>query len=261
MQKTHSRCGECGASEGGVRIQMAVFLTVWVILVVCVGGGWVWYRQIWPARPPQAMERSAKLSARDRDYAEEQYQLGLAHAEGRGVVQDDVLALRCYRNAADRGHARAQYQLGRMLGQGRGVTRDYDKAVAWYRRAAEQNLAEAQYYLCLMHEKGWGVSHDMDQALDWCRKSAAQRYVLAQNHLGLVAEEGWYGVPVDYAESAKWYRMTAENGDAWAQFKLGQFYRDGKGVPADPHEAARWLRLSAAQGNGEAQKALADAGL
>lgn len=260
MRKTYSRCGESVASGGGVRFQLLVFLAIWAIFALCVAGGLAWYRQVRPDRPFPADGSPAKSSAKEEGYAEAQYQLGLAHAEGRGVAQDDVLALRCFRNAADRGHAPAQHQLGRMLAQGRGVTRDYDKAVAWYRRAADQNLAEAQYYLCLMYEKGWGVSHDMDQALDWCRKSAAQGYVLAQNHLGLVAEEGWYGRPVDYAEAAKWYRITAENGDAWAQLKMGQFYRDGKGVPADPQEAVRWFRRSADQGNGEAQQALADAG-
>ena len=37
------------------------------------------------------------------------------------------------------------------------------------------------------------------------------------------------GVPEDYAEAAKWYRMAAEQGDAGAQFKLAGLYSRGYG--------------------------------
>lgn len=48
----------------------------------------------------------------------------------------------------------------------------------------------------------------------------------------------------------------AENGDANAQFELGQMYADGLGVPEDDSEAVRWYRLAADQGNANAQGTL-----
>jgi TPR repeat protein len=54
------------------------------------------------------------------------------------------------------------------------------------------------------------------------------------------------GVPQDYAEAIKWYRKAAEQGDARAQFNLGNMFRTGKGVPQDYVEAHRWLNLAAA---------------
>ena len=34
----------------------------------------------------------------------------------------------------------------------------------------------------------------------------------------------------DLKEAAKWYRLTAEQGDAYAQFELGQMYESGEGL-------------------------------
>ena len=34
----------------------------------------------------------------------------------------------------------------------------------------------------------------------------------------------------DYKEAVKWFRLAAEQGDAFAQFKLGGMYLMGKGV-------------------------------
>ena len=38
------------------------------------------------------------------------------------------------------------------------------------------------------------------------------------------------GVPQDYKEATKWYRLAAEQGDASAQTKLGYMYDHGQGV-------------------------------
>ena len=38
------------------------------------------------------------------------------------------------------------------------------------------------------------------------------------------------GVPQDYAEALKWYRLAAEQGDSAAQFELGIAYSAGEGV-------------------------------
>ena len=45
----------------------------------------------------------------------------------------------------------------------------------------------------------------------------------------------------------------AEQGDAYAQFKLGRMYRKGKGVPQDDKTAVKWYKLAAEQGYANAQ--------
>ena len=61
------------------------------------------------------------------------------------------------------------------------------------------------------------------------------------------------GVPQDYKEAVKWYRLAAEQGDATAQYNLGIMYDNGQGVPQDYKEAIKWYRLAAEQGNAKAQ--------
>ena len=48
-------------------------------------------------------------------------------------------------------------------------------------------------------------------------------------------------------------RVLAEQGDAVAQFNLGLIYLDGLGVTPDYIEARRWWRASAEQGSADAQ--------
>ena len=52
------------------------------------------------------------------------------------------------------------------------------------------------------------------------------------------------GVPHDYAEAVKWYRLAAAQGDAVAQYNLGVMYDNGKGVPQDHAKAMKWYRLT-----------------
>jgi uncharacterized protein len=53
------------------------------------------------------------------------------------------------------------------------------------------------------------------------------------------------GVPQDYAEAAKWYRLAAEQGSASAQNTLGTMYHGGIGVSQDYAEAVKSYRLAA----------------
>ncbi len=59
--------------------------------------------------------------------------------------------------------------------------------------------------------------------------------------------------PVPILSPVEDLRARAEQGDAKAQYSLGDMYRDGKGVTKDSAEAVKWYRKSADQGNVEAQ--------
>jgi len=61
------------------------------------------------------------------------------------------------------------------------------------------------------------------------------------------------GVPQNYAEAMKWYRLAADQGQARAQSGLGGMYASGQGVPKNDAEAIKWFRLAANQGNATAQ--------
>jgi len=48
----------------------------------------------------------------------------------------------------------------------------------------------------------------------------------------------------DYATALREFRPLAEQGDANAQFNLGQMYRKGEGVPQDDRTAVKWYGLA-----------------
>jgi TPR repeat protein len=61
---------------------------------------------------------------------------------------------------------------------------------------------------------------------------AEQGDASAQYNLGVMYANG-YGVPQDYAEAVRWYRLAAGQGNAKAQYNLGLMYYNGEGVPQD----------------------------
>lgn len=74
----------------------------------------------------------------------------------------------------------------------------------------------------------------------------------AQFHLGVAYYHG-DGVPQDYDESLRWYRLAAEQGYASAQFTLGGFYALGQIVPQDYILALMWMSLAATRAHGDSR--------
>jgi TPR repeat protein len=62
-------------------------------------------------------------------------------------------------------------------------------------------------------------------------------------------------VPQDYNEAAKWFRLSAEQGDTVAQTSLGKMYYDGKGVKQDRVYAHMWWNIASSLGNKTSVKA------
>ena len=98
---------------------------------------------------------------------------------------------------------------------------------------------------------------DYSEAVKWYRKSAEQGNASAQYSLGWMYRNG-YGVDKDYGEAVRWYRKSAEQGNSYGQNGLGYMYRNGYGVDKDYTEAVRWYRKSAEQGNSYAQDSFGD---
>ena len=57
----------------------------------------------------------------------------------------------------------------------------------------------------------------------------------------------------DYANAFAGFKKLAEQGNAEAQFSLGEMYMGGKSVARDDREAVSWLRKAADQGYASAQ--------
>ena len=112
--------------------------------------------------------------------------------------------------------------------------------------------AAAQYNLGVMYHHGTGVPKDYAEAVKWWRLAAEQGFARAQSNLGVMYANG-EGVAQDYDEAMRLYRLAAEQGLARAQHNLGNMYENGRGVAVDDAEALRWYRLAAEQGLADAQ--------
>jgi TPR repeat protein len=88
-----------------------------------------------------------------------------------------------------------------------------------------------------------------EDALVWYRKSAEQGYASAQYKLGFIYNRGDLGVSKDEAKAAYWYRKAAIQGHEFAEVILGSMYSEGRGVAKDETQAISWYRKAAAQGN------------
>ena len=99
-------------------------------------------------------------------------------------------------------------------------------------QSAEAGDTPAQFLLGLRYGTGDGVPLDYQQSAYWFRKAAEQGLSPAQYLLGGQYEKG-QGVPQDYEQAANWYRKAAKQGYVEAQSNLGHMYFNGQGVPRD----------------------------
>ncbi|MGI2169584.1 sel1 repeat family protein [Shewanella sp. MF05960] len=91
---------------------------------------------------------------------------------------------------------------------------------------AKQGDADAQFLLGLMYLSGRFVSQDTNAGLTWVTQAAAQNHIKAQQTVADLAFEGKL-FPRDLALAEKWYLVMAEQGDKWANFRLGFIYSAG----------------------------------
>ena len=91
---------------------------------------------------------------------------------------------------------------------------------------------------------------DLAASVELLKNRAAQGEAEAQSALGFKYVTG-EGVPQDYTEALKWYRLAAAQGIAIAQSSLGLMYYEGRGVPQDYVQAHKWFNLAAANSTGK----------
>ena len=130
---------------------------------------------------------------------------------------------------------------------------DYATALEEWMPLAKGGNPDAQFNIGLMYFKGRGVPQDYQETMRWYRLAAEQGFAQAQYNLGVMYVKG-EGVPKDYKEAERWYRLAAEQGYKQAQYLLGMLYETGdEGIPQDDLEAVKWYQSAAEQGHAQAQ--------
>ncbi|AWY42740.1 sel1 repeat family protein [Pseudomonas putida] len=192
-----------------------------------------------PARAAQAILMAAREGLVDA-----QALLGQILLDGRGIAQDQPLALRWFDIAARQGHLMARNMLGRCYEHGWGCAADASLAARHYRVAADAGLDWAMYNYANLLATGRGVGEDQEQALDLYRRAAELGHAKSMNLLGRYLEEGRV-CPADAKAARDWYRRSAVGGDFRGQFSYAAVLADEGNI----EEALVWLHKALADGN------------
>ena len=89
------------------------------------------------------------------------------------------------------------------------------------------------------------ASGDHILALAALQPLAEEGYDMPQALLGVMNEEG-YGIVQNYDVALYWYRLSAMQGNAHAQFRLAGMYQEGYGVIKDNVLAHMWSNIASA---------------
>ena len=118
------------------------------------------------------------------------------------------------------------------------------EAAEWQRRA-ETGDARAQYQLYFRYSLGDGVKQDQETANRWLQQAAGNGDADAQYWLGERYYDGWMGIKKDRTAAHVWLDKAAAHGDPDIQFNVGWRYYFNE----DYDDARRWLQPVAASDN------------
>lgn len=184
--------------------------------------------------------------------------LGHLYATGQNIRRGrphSTRALAWYRYAADLGSLEALYELGDAYRRGYGAPSSFKRAFLLFELAAAHGDDRSSFALGVCYEKGIGTAQDPYRAYLCYEKAALSGYAPAQNNLGGCYERGM-GVEQDIRAAAEWYARAATREPA-AACRLGICYEEGRGVEKNRKEAFRQYTFAADNGNAYAKYRLA----
>ena len=92
---------------------------------------------------------------------------------------------------------------------------------------------------------------DLPAALDACRQAARNGDAQAEFELGEFYYDG-QRAPQDLPQALSWFEQASLQGHAEAQYRLGMMFFHGEGVPANNVQAYIVLKMAAVNGSDEA---------
>lgn len=184
-------------------------------------------------------------------YAKAQKSLGMLYSEI--PCSDYDKGIYWLNKVASKGDIEAQLRLGYVYKMSDDVDR-LEKAIFWYKKAAKLKNTMAMVNLGKLYEE-----YDYDKAIYWYKKAMSlgnsygslalcDLYFIAQN----TPEEfkKYYkkkGMPKDNKKSDKYCLISANQGNAEAQFSVGAQYMTGRRVPKDEKKAMEYFKKSCLQ--------------
>ena len=138
---------------------------------------------------------------------------------------------------------------------------DFDQAVEDYNRGnyiqalnifyalAKKEDVRAQYNVALIYENGLGVEKDLPQAQLWYERAAKNGNASAQYNLGQMYHVAGEEDVHAYEKAKYWYDKAVNSGVKEAYNNLGALYLNGQGVNKDEQKAFRFFQKGAKKGD------------
>ena len=118
-----------------------------------------------------------------------------------------------------------------------------------YARSAELGNAIAQYNLAMMYSNGESVYVDYQQAVYWFRKSADQKFAPAEYRLGEMYYFEKGRLPRDLDKAIELFERAAKQRDPDALMNLAMLAGTGEGMPHDTGKAISLIEQAHNSGN------------
>lgn len=150
-------------------------------------------------------------------------------------------ALSCLVKCARYGSSLAMFHLGYALcnGSGWGVKENETEGKEWFKKSVNRgNEAALAWYARCLHS---GDSAVVDL---WGKKALSSNNSLA---IGFCHYHGM-GTPRDFEMAFKYFSVSAEEGDEFGEYMLGDSYYFGEGIEKNPEKALYWSLRSAEKG-------------
>lgn len=190
-----------------------------------------------------------------------QFELGKRYYNGKGdVVVNRQKATEWYKKSSKSGNAEASLELGKCYELGFGIRKDYKQAINWYKCAEQQTINHLMNTPPLFNYDFNNIEkHYVEQRehFNYYKETAEQGDAVAQYKLGNHYKRG-IGLEKDWGEAFYWFRESAEQDNILAQYELGNCYYYGWGVKQNLEEAVKWFRKAAEQGFEDSQEKLSD---
>ena len=158
-----------------------------------------------------------------------------------------------FKKSAELGYAKSQFKLARALEKGKGVDKNLTEAQKWYEKAANQGLDKAKSGLAKFLLKH---GNDDKSAIELLEITASNGHAKSQVKLGKLYDSGKVTGWGKSKIAFKWFKLAADQGDKEGQYRMCKAYYNGHGVNRSWAEAKKWCTRSVGQGYSRAEKIL-----
>jgi TPR repeat protein len=175
-----------------------------------------------------------------------QYILANSYLHGMFAPKDVDLALKWAKLSANQGFPAANCLLARFYENGKDVPPNLIKAEGYYRIAVLRDDPDALFRLGAHLAYKVKSLNGPAESFKFLKNSAIQGDIRATLLLAISFMDG-FGVELDKKKAVNYFTKAAILGQKFAQYFLYLIYDQGEGVAKSPKKALKWLALSAEQ--------------